>query len=59
LLLIALFSVCVDTINNPLNNQNMNYPLCQGFVFYNKMHPTTYTHKIVADGFEKHLDSKK
>jgi phospholipase/lecithinase/hemolysin len=52
-------SVCVDTIDNPLNNQNMNYPLCQGFVFYNNVHPTTYTHKIVADEFEKYLDSKK
>lgn len=50
---------CTNTIDNPLNNTDNNFPLCKGFVFYNNIHPTTYTHKIIADDFEKELSSKK
>jgi len=50
-------SMCIDTISQPLNNKNMNFPLCEGFIFYNNMHPTTYTHKIIADKFQQYLST--
>ena len=49
---------CANTINTPLNNPDNNFPICKGFIFYNNIHPTTYTHKVIADKFEKYLDSK-
>lgn len=53
------FSMCSDTIVTPSNNPEENFPVCKGYIFYNKMHPTTYTHNIIADEFVKFLDSKR
>ena len=53
------FSMCSDTITTPSNNPDENFPICKGYIFYNNMHPTTYTHKMIADNFEKYLKSKK
>jgi phospholipase/lecithinase/hemolysin len=44
--------------HTPPNNPDNNFPICKGFIFYNNIHPTTYTHKVIADKFEKYLDSK-
>lgn len=50
-----VFSMCSDTITTPSNNPEENFPICKGYIFYNKMHPTTYTHKLIADKFENSL----
>lgn len=46
-------SMCTDTISTPSNNPQENFPICKGYIFYNDMHPTTYTHHLVADKFEE------
>lgn len=48
---------CTATIDNPLADSEMNFPLCKGFMFYNNIHPTTYSHKIIADKFKESLAS--
>ncbi|AIT09226.1 hypothetical protein LO80_04045 [Candidatus Francisella endociliophora] len=51
------FSMCVDTITTPSKNMEENFPICKGYIFYNKMHPTTYTHNIVADKFQEFVNT--